>query len=46
LGELPAIQVILGHIREPIEFFGIAGGLCAEHDNWREVATPVGTQSH
>jgi hypothetical protein len=48
IGDFPAIQVIFGHalIGGPIEFIGIAGGLCAEHVNRREVATPIGTQSY
>src|ERR1700736_4479782 len=32
IGDLPAIQVVLGHalLGEALEFVGIAGGLCAE----------------
>src|SRR5882762_7723637 len=32
IGDLPAIQIILGHalLGESLEFIGIAGGLCAE----------------
>ena len=32
IGDLPAIQIVLGHalLGESLEFIGIAGGLCAE----------------